>query len=185
MKRTRRQGEDLPKRYNRTQRISDKVTKREWDKKYVRMAFEVALLGATEKDLAHVFGVSENTIRYWKKEIPAFGDALKKGMERADAKIARSLYHRAKGYSHPDVHITSYQGVVTVTDITKHYPPDVGAIKFWLTNRQKDKWSDTSKVETNTNVNFHSDIKLSDISTEELKMAEKLAMRNLLQKMKN
>lgn len=58
----------------------------------------------------------------------------------ADAEIASSLYHKAKGYSHPDVHISNYQGDITITEITKHYPPDTTAAKYWLTNRQPDLW---------------------------------------------
>ncbi len=40
---------------------------------------------------------------------------MSEGKEIADATIAESLYHRAKGYSHPEVHVSNYQGAVTLT----------------------------------------------------------------------
>ena len=183
MKRQRRQGLDIKKDYRQGERL--KRVGEKWDDMFVEMGYEISLLGATGKDLAAVFGVNEHTIARWKSEHPDFGDAIERGRIKADAKVAKSLYQRAIGYSHPDVHVTSYQGEVTLTPITKTYPPDVAAIKFWLTNRQGDKWVDTHKVESTSNVHLHSDIKLSDISTEELKLMEKVGMRNLLQKMKN
>ncbi|MCG8643425.1 MAG: hypothetical protein MI862_27100 [Desulfobacterales bacterium] len=51
------------------------------------------------------------------------------GKQRAN--VLGALYKRAVGYSHPDVHISVYQGDVIITDITKHYPPDpVSAREF-------------------------------------------------------
>jgi hypothetical protein len=84
--------------------------------------------------------VTEKTIRNWKKRLE-FITALKKGKVDADARVAEALYHRALGYSHPDVHISNYQGDITITDITKHYPPDTAAAFIWLKNRAgwKDK----------------------------------------------
>ena len=76
---------------------------------------------------------------------PSFFESLKNGKMAADSRVAESLYQRAIGYVHPDVHITSFQGDVTITPIDKYYPPDTPAAKLWLINRQPDKWRD--KVE--------------------------------------
>lgn len=67
---------------------------------------------------------------------------MRAGKEEADATIADSLYHRAKGYSHPEVHVSNYQGAVTLTPLTKHYPPDTAAASLWLRNRQPKRWRD-------------------------------------------
>jgi len=40
------------------------------------------------------------------------------------------------------VHISNYQGDVTVTEVTKHYPPDTAAAFIWLKNRRPDLWRD-------------------------------------------
>jgi len=100
------------------------------------------MLGATNDELAKKFNVVTSTISKWLKEIPEFSEAIKKGRETADAAVALSLFKRATGYSHPDVHISNYQGEITVTDITKHYPPDTAAAFIWLKNRRPDLWRD-------------------------------------------
>ncbi len=106
------------------------------------LAETLAKLGATDAEMADAFGVSERTLNTWKKTHVEFSSALKRGKLIADAKVAAALYQRAIGYSHPDVHISNYQGAITVTDILKHYPPDTVAAIFWLKNRQPDKWRD-------------------------------------------
>jgi len=110
-------------------------------------AYKLALLGATDKKLADFFGVSEQTLNSWKQKHPKFLESLKAGKDEADATISESLFHRAKGYSHPDVHISNFQGEITVTDIVKHYPPDTTACIFWLKNRQKEAWRDVQRLE--------------------------------------
>jgi len=51
---------------------------------------------------------------------------------RQRAHIYTALYKRAIGYSHPDVHISNYQGEITITDIIKHYPPETQAAREYL-----------------------------------------------------
>jgi transposase-like protein len=66
---------------------------------YVNMAKQAAKLGATDADLARIFGVSDATIDNWKAQHPDFLGSLKAGKEEADARVERSLYSRAVGYS--------------------------------------------------------------------------------------
>lgn len=98
--------------------------------------------GFTDKEIAEVFGVTEQTINNWKKDYPQFFESLKAGKEIADQRVVQSLYERALGYSHPEIHITSFQGSVTKTNIIKHYPPDPTSAIFWLKNRQPEIWRD-------------------------------------------
>lgn len=111
-------------------------------------AFKLCLLGATDRDLAGFFDVSEQTINAWKQAQPEFLESIKGGKERADAEVANSLYRRALGYSHPAVKIiTVSQGanagsVVEQVPYTEHYPPDTAAGIFWLKNRKKAAWRD-------------------------------------------
>ena len=117
---------------------------------FVDLAYKFCLMGATDKRLAEFFQVDETTINEWKKVYPEFSQSLYKGREQADAEIAHSLYHRAKGYSHPedDIRTLSVGGgmsEVVITPTVKHYPPDTGAATLWLKNRQSGSWRD--KVE--------------------------------------
>lgn len=105
-------------------------------------AEKLAKLGATDKEIGDSFGVSESTINRWKLEHVEFLESLKKGKIFADANVAQALYHRACGYSHEDVHISNFQGEITLTPIVKHYPPDTAAAFIWLKNRQSKYWRD-------------------------------------------
>jgi len=148
---------------------------------YARMGYEIALLcRASEQDLARIFDVSRGTIQNWKRDFPEFAKEVERGKDLTDAKVTASLVERCLGYSHKDVHITSYKGEVTTTDIIKHYPPETTAIKFWLTNRQKEHWTETTRVENQTNVHLHKDVNLKDVSTEELMLMKKLSIRKQL-----
>lgn len=110
-------------------------------------AKKLCKLGATDQDLAEFFGISTRTIIRWQAEHAAFCHALKVGKTEADQRVERSLYQRAVGYAHPDVHVSNYQGAVTLTPITKHYAPDTVACIFWLKNRQPELWRDKHEIE--------------------------------------
>lgn len=109
---------------------------------YDQQALKLCLLGATDKDLADFFDVSEDTINEWKKVHDGFSVSIKRGKEQADAEVASRLYQRALGYSHSDTDIKVIDHQIVMTDIIKHYPPDATSAIFWLKNRQKDKWRD-------------------------------------------
>lgn len=105
------------------------------------------LLGATDKELAEFFGTSEQTINAWKKKQPKFLEALKTGKGSQDAQVEQRLFRRAMGYEHPEVHVSTHEGKVKLTTLTKHYPPDTVACIFWLKNRQPVRWRETKAIE--------------------------------------
>ena len=93
-----------------------------YKKEYAAKAKALCLLGATDKEMAGIFGVSEVTFNAWKKKHPTFLNALKAGKEEADSEVATSLYQRA------------LKGNVT-------------ACIFWLKNRRPDLWRDKDETE--------------------------------------
>ena len=113
-----------------------------FNKEYPEQAYKLCLLGATDKQMADFFDVSEVTLNSWKKKFPEFLKSLKKGKDEADGVIAESLFHRAKGYSHPEDKIFNNDGEEMIVSTVKHYPPDTTACIFWLKNRQKENWRD-------------------------------------------
>ena len=120
---------------------------------YAEEAYKLCLgFGATDAQLAEWFGVCEQTINNWKVTHPEFLESIKQGKVIADANVARALYERATGCSHPDVHVAVWQGEVIITPVTKHYPPDVGAAKYWLNNRQPERWRNQVEVEVSTTI---------------------------------
>lgn len=114
-----------------------------YSKTFAKQAFKLALLGLTDVEMAGMFDVAERTLNRWKKEHPDFWQSLTRGRAAADADVAASLYERALGYTHPEVVITSFQGVITKTNVRKHYPPDTAAASLWLRNRQSARWRAT------------------------------------------
>ena len=88
---------------------------------------KMAKLGLTDKQMADVLDITEQTINNWKKARPKFFESLKDWKAEADIVIEQSLRDRAKGW----------------TDSTgKEYPPDPTSMIFWLKNRQPEKWRD-------------------------------------------
>lgn len=107
---------------------------------YPALCRELALLGKTDAEVAELLNVNIDTIHEWDRAHPEFSATRAEGKEVADAKVAASLYHRAIGYEHDDVHVSTYEGDVTLTPIRKYYPPDYSSAALWLSNRQGGKW---------------------------------------------
>ena len=136
---------------------------------YADLAYKFCLLGATDKDLARNFEVDEATVNRWKEDHPEFCKSLKAGKEEADAVIASKLFHRAKGYSHPEDKIFNDNGIPLVVPTTKHYPPDATSMIFWLKNRQPQKWRDKQEHELSGKDGAPIEIDLSGLTLDELK----------------
>jgi hypothetical protein len=117
-----------------------------YKREYVEQAAKLCKLGATDRELADFFGVAESTLNLWKLEHAEFSESLKGSKDEADKRVEHSLYRRALGYSHDSIHVSNFQGEVTLTPIVEHYPPDTTACIFWLKNRQSEAWRD--KIET-------------------------------------
>lgn len=132
---------------------------------YDTQVFKLCLLGATDKEIADIFEVSEDTINEWKKVHPTFSESMKKGKTIADANVAESLYKRACGYEHDEDKIFQYEGEAIVVPTKKHYAPDTAAAFIWLKNRTgklQNSWKDRSEIIQKTETD------LSDLSDEEL-----------------
>lgn len=119
-----------------------------YKEEYTELAYNYCLLGATDSDLARFFDVEESTINNWKTNHPEFLESLKRGKQQADAQVAKSLFHRATGYSHPETKIATTDGQITDSkEFEKHYAPDPTAAIFWLKNRQPELWRDKQQTE--------------------------------------
>lgn len=129
---------------------------------YNEQAYKLCLLGHTDEELADFFEVHVSTIHQWKLDYPDFSDSIKKGKEIADAEVSKSLYHRALGYSHPDVDIKAVNGEIVETQVMKHYPPDATSAIFWLKNRQPKKWRDKQVMEHEGGLEIKP-VKISDL----------------------
>jgi hypothetical protein len=145
---------------------------------YAEQAFNYCLLGATDKDLARFFHVCEATINNWKKDNPRFLESINGAKEKADSEIVKSLFDRAKGYSHPEYKFATHEGLITdEKEYTRYYPPDTKAIEFWLKNRQPDKFRDKQELGIQANVKT-TNMDLTSWSEEDLVVMEQLIEKN-------
>ena len=110
---------------------------------YDEQAFKLCLLGATDKQLADFFGVTEQAINIWKTKYPSFFESLKRGKQQADAEVAKSLYRNALGYEHQEEQVfVDRMGNEHIVTVTKRYAPNPTSCIFWLKNRQPERWRD-------------------------------------------
>lgn len=116
----------------------------EYNPEYARMAQAHCRLGATDDDLADLFGVSTSTIRNWISRHRAFAEAVSAGMLQVfSPRVVRSLAQRAIGYVVDTVeNKVMRDGSIVRYGVRKHYPPDVTACIFWLKNRMPEDWKD-------------------------------------------
>lgn len=179
----------------------------------VRKTVSLCKLGLTDWQLARYFGVSEDTINYWKKTRPDFHDAVVSGRIDADRRVSDALYKRAVGWHEPSVKFfkdtvtereyddngnviyeKSY-GRIIEHPYQKYYPPETRAAIKWLNTRQRETWGDVHKVEHNHrhlhagHIEHHHLLEqITDMSTytdEELELAAKIGLTAEIQKQSN
>ena len=121
----------------------------EYKAAYAEGARKLALLGATDAEIADFFGVDVRTIYRWKNTHDEFCQALKAGKEQADARVERALFHRAVGYEQEEVKIFMPAGATepVYAPYTAKIAPDTTAAIFWLKNRQPEQWRDVTRTE--------------------------------------
>jgi len=154
-----------------------------WNNDRCRQVFELALLGLIDKKIAQAMDVSVQTIDNWKRRHPEFLEAMRAGKDKADAKVVKALYEVAIGYSHPDVHVSNYKGEITITPITKHYPPNPYAGYKWLTIRQRKIWAEVNKSipppANLTQINFNMFTKQEKLALEKIGMIQLIEQGNI------
>ena len=124
---------------------------------YDEQAAKLCQLGATDKQLANFFKVSESTLNLWKLEHTSFSESLKLGKGVPDENVKRSLYDRAMGYTCLETKLNVVNGEIVETVVEKHYPPDPTSMIFYLKNRCRDEFTD--KVESSSGDDIASALK--------------------------
>jgi hypothetical protein len=112
-----------------------------------KRAGELALAEKTDIEIALALDVSEATLNNWKKEYPAFLEALKTNKNIVDSGVVKSLLQRAKGYEYKETSVKDDGETRVVTTTVKQVAPDVTAQIFWLKNRQPKDWRDKHEQE--------------------------------------
>lgn len=145
-----------------------------------RQAFELALLGATEQEIADFMEVDVSCIEAWKRERPEFLKSLREGKLEADAKVAHSLYKCAIGYDYTDEYaVLDRAGVPHKLTLKKHCKADPTAAVKWLSLRRRNEWADKQQIDvTHTSISL-TKIDLSVLDTAELAVIRKVQLTQL------
>ena len=157
---------------------TNKPTK--WNLDRIRQGFELALLGATDEEMARVMGISIHTLNDWKRTYPKFLQTIEDGKLSADSKAAAGLFKRACGFEQMEIVVHMYRGEVIQTPVMKYYPPDPWSANKWLAVRQRTRWSEVQRIETTqTTININK-FDFNGLSNEELMFAKNIGMKQLL-----
>ena len=116
--------------------------------------------GLTDREIAKAIGVAESTLYDWKRKHPEISEAIKRGRVGALVQIRNALRERAKGgivtvkkpmkmkcreYDPETGKCILDKDVIEYVEEEVYIPPDTGSLKFYLTNRDAEHW--TEKVE--------------------------------------
>jgi transposase-like protein len=114
---------------------------------FIGVARKACERGFTDQEVADLLGINASTLYRWRVEYPHFARAVRLGKEIADARVERSLYERAVGYSFEAQKAVMTRRGQEILRWREHLPPDTGAAMAYLRNRRPDLWRNTIKHE--------------------------------------
>ena len=117
---------------------------------YNEQVYKFCLLGATDAEIADIFGVCVETLNQWKRIYPEFSASIQRGKVTADADVAKGLYNRAIGAEWVEEEVVKLKDgrdseKVEIVKVRRKAPPETNAASLWLRNRRKKDWTDTTK----------------------------------------
>jgi hypothetical protein len=113
----------------------------------IRQLHRFCLLGATNEELPKFLEISPEEFQIFCATDKKFRETLLKGREEADARVAKSLYRKALGFSRTEKKDVVVGDEVRTLIQEKYYPPSDASISLWLRNRQKNRWRDKTDVD--------------------------------------
>lgn len=119
-----------------------------FDEKLIPVIKNLAYRGKTFAEISELLDISERTFLRWRDNSPALQLALEEAKGNPIEKVEKALIDRALGYSAKETKVNmSKTGVVKTTNVVKHYPPDVTAIKYYLGNKDPDNWKEKQEID--------------------------------------
>lgn len=129
-----------------------------WRERYgLEYLRSLAESGEGDEEIAARCGLELSVFRMWKKKHPEFAEAISFGRSESDYAVIKALHKKATGFNvglkktyklkrvefDPDTgkKVREYEELATGIDET-YVPADLNAEKFWLKNRQSERWSE-------------------------------------------
>jgi len=114
-----------------------------------------ARLGLSDRQIAKNMGIGRSTFYEWKKKYKDISDTLDKGKAIVNEEVENALLKKALGFKYKEQQAIKIKDIyydekgrkcqkedVKIVEVEKEVPADTVAIKFWLVNRERDRWSD-------------------------------------------
>jgi hypothetical protein len=151
---------------NHSNLIRTKTKYEEWMRE---AACNYYALGATMEQIASYLNVERKTFYNWLDIMPEWKEAILEAREKADLEVVNSTRANAIGFYKEETQVFIYRGQIIEKKVKKYYPPNPVSQKFWLINRQRGTWSDTSEVKHTGILGLR---KVEDIPLDELNQNE-------------
>ncbi len=117
----------------------------DYDPKFNRLVEGMFRGGATDNEVIESLGVARSTFYLWKQEHDAFAEAIQAGKDYFDTgRVESALLQSALGSTYDETAVTEEDGK-EVRRVTKNkvVPANVAAVKYWLNNRNPQRWSES------------------------------------------
>lgn len=101
----------------------------------------IAMRTDDDEEMAALLGVKPELLESWKAYYPRFELAIEEGRTHADGQVVGALFKNAIGYDYEDDVVVRSRRGAEIIRATTHVPGETNAQKFWLQNRQPDKWN--------------------------------------------
>lgn len=112
--------------------------------------------GDTDKEIAEKLGMSYSTYRKYKSNNVALQGRIATARDKKNQEVEKALYKKCLGYPYYEEVATKIKEEILAEDgktvlvkedvkvvqVKKYSAPDLGAQKFWLTNRKNKSWKD-------------------------------------------
>lgn len=124
-----------------------------WKDEYIPIIKRLIMSNKYDHEIAFILGVSEKTYHNWKnlyisdEDIQSMKDIKKNKCKEAE----RSLEQLMNGYiTREDKVFMTKGGTIKTVKLIKEHPPHMGALSFYLGNRDPDNWKKDPKPEEDT-----------------------------------
>jgi hypothetical protein len=130
--------------------------KTKYEDSFVTKVEELAKKGLHDYQIWESLGISHDSFYQYLNKYSEFSDALKRGRDVCVKTVESSLFKRAIGYEEIEettevkINEDGTTKPVMLKKVKKHYPPDVGAIAFYLKNKDSQNWRDKQEVDHTT-----------------------------------
>jgi hypothetical protein len=103
--------------------------------------------GLNEEQIAHSLGIGYSTFQRKKKDTGEIGERIKRGRSKGIGTITNKLFQRAQGFNIEEDKVFCFKGKIITHTVKRYFPPDLGAMAFYLKNRDPENWKDQRHIE--------------------------------------